>query len=193
MAENSLYPAFIKIYYESALMPHTMTFQVQASPTGDPITQRPFLIKANGGAADAGVLVAEFVNAIKVAAPATVTFQYWELWEIATDGGDPVFRFTDDLNVVGTSAVPIVPANQIVWSYRTQDGGKGSIYLMATGAGANAKYRGPAFGSATFKTLVDYLVSDACIVKGRDDSRPVVVVKVLTKTNDALRRKLRLT
>lgn len=189
---DGLYPAFIKLYYEDALSPHTATLPCDSNESGDPLTLRPYLVLGNGAAIDAGIAVAAYVNVLKALAPTTATFQYWELWEIATPGADPTFRFTDDLNVPGTNASALVPASQVTWSYRTQGGGKGYVYLMSSAQQANIKGRGPAFISAPYKAVADYLVGDTCFIKGRDNTRPIVVTKVLTKTNDKMRKKLRI-
>lgn len=191
MAENTLWPAFIKIFYEDAI-PHTMTFQVWPALVGAPITGRPMLRNKGGSEGDAGVGVGELVNVLKPLCPLGTTFQYWEMWQMDSEHGDPVFRFSDDLAVAGTSTTSQSIGTQCLWSYRTANGGTGRIQLMSTIAQPNQKGRGPLFVNGGFRAVAEYLVSDNSIVRGRDDGSPVVVTKFVTKTNDALRKRYRM-
>lgn len=185
MAENSLYPGFIKLHHEAPLGEHIYTLPV-----------KPFL--AVGGdwwLEEQGIPQGEewvaaltrYLTVIKPYLPTSQTFTYAELWSMASASSDPVYRDTAELTIAGTGAGTYIPASMLTVSYRTSEGGNGKLIILDGIRAVNTKNRPPFSGIDA--TLQAYLLSDNCCLYGRDGGKPIAVPKILTKTNDVLRRK----
>lgn len=191
MASDGLSPSYVKLYYEAAPGPHTATIPVNLVAAGLP--GGTFELFTKGGSQVAWETgIAAYVTALKPNAPATTTFQYAELYTQETPDDEPLFLSSHVLGVAGTHASAVAPASQIVWSLRSDLGGKGFVYLMDSPNSSNLKYKAPSYGNAAFLGMVTYLIGSTSIFVCRDNGSPVTCTKVVTKTNDALRRRYRL-
>ena len=188
---DGLVPSYIKLYYESTLAPHVMTIPVNLVAPGLPGGTFELFQKDNTQVNWVTGLTA-YVTVLKAMVHSSITFQYADLFSRPTEDDSPVFQDTTVLGIAGTNATSPVPASQTVWSMRSDLGGKGFVYLMDTGQAANLKLKAPTYGSAATLAVVNYLIGNTSIVLLRDNGYPAVVTKVLTKTNDALRRRYRL-
>lgn len=193
MAQNSIAPGFIKLFYQSSTAAHVATLPVRpfvsaVPPAGYWLEQRGDITGAPWATA-----LAPLVTALRGIAHTSISFQYAELWTVASPGADPFYRDTTQINLAGTSTVAPSLASQIIYSFRTANGGVGRLTLLDGSVTPNTRILPPGFGSAPFKAVADYLTSTQCILVGRDNGFVVAVVKALTKTNDALRRKYGLT
>lgn len=192
MATNSLAPGFIKVFYESSLAPHVMTFGIRA-PGYNAGTGQWEVKQKNETVVYWVTGLTTLINLVKAVVPATVTFQYAELWTQADENTAPVFVDTAQLTIVGTHASAVQPASQMVWSYRTGAGGTGKLTVLdQSAASPNVRFLGPNYGHALYKAVADHLVGTTSIVVGRDGDAPITVTKVITKTNDALRKRYRM-
>lgn len=187
MAQNSIAPGFIKLFYQSANASHTMVLPVRPYLTIgaewwlNPKNQTPGNIWTSG--------ITTFVNLLRGLMHTSATFQYAELWTVSAPGADPVFRETAQLAIAGTNAAASQVASQILFSFRTAEGGVGRIVLLDGVFAPNNRYLAPNYGNAAILAIVNQLVSNTSVNVGRDDGYIIAVPKVLTKTNDALRRK----
>lgn len=188
---DGLSPSWIKLFYESTLSPHVSTIPVNLVAGGPPGGTFELFCKDNSQINWVTGLTA-YVTALKANASTTVTFQYAELWWQETEDHDPLFLDTTSLNIAGTHASPVSPATQLVWSMRSDLGGKGFVYLMDQPHAPNLKYKAPTYGAPGILGMVNYLVGPSSIFLCRDNGYPTNIPKVLTKTNDALRRRYRL-
>lgn len=188
---DGLTPSFIKLYYESVNAPHVMTIPVNLVAGGVPGGSFELFTKGNTQVAWETALDT-YVNLLKPMQATTTTFQYAELYSQGGVAVAPVFLSTHVLGIAGTGVAAVVPASQIVWSMRSDLGGKGFVYLMDGNLAVNLKLKAPTYNNASVLALVNYLIGSTSIVICRDNGYPVVVTKVLTKTNDALRRRYRI-
>lgn len=188
---DGLAPSFVKIYYESIHGPHTQTVPVNLVSGGMPGGTFELYAKDNSQINWVTGITA-LVNAMKANFHSSVVFQYAELYSKGGTAVAPVFLDTTVLSIAGTHATASNAAGQMVFSIRSDLGGKGFLYLMDHSGGLNQKLKAPAYGGATILAVVTYLLSASNIVLCRDNGYPVVVTKVLTKTNDALRRRYRI-
>lgn len=191
MPSNSIAPSWIDIYYESTLGTHKMKLPVSLVDPGVPGGTFELFLKDNTQQVW-GTSVLALVTLLKPHMHSTTTFQYAELWSMPVPGAAPVYQDTYSIAVAGTSATATVPASQTVWSMRTDLGGKAFLYLMDTTSTPNNKYKAPSYGNAAVLAVVNFLIGNSNFIIGRDNGYPVTVTKVLTKTNDALRRRYRL-
>lgn len=186
-----LAPSYIKLYYESVNAPHVMTVPVNLVDPGVPGGTFELFTK-NNAEIDWVTGLTAYITALKPNVHSGTVFQYAELYSQPFVDSAPVFQATTVLSIAGTGATPTLAASQTVWSCRTDLGGKMFVYLMDAIWATNQKHKAPAYGAAGILGLVTYLLSANNIVIGRDNGYPVVVTKVLTKTNDALRRRYRI-
>lgn len=185
---NSLYPGFLKLYYTTVYGAHIATLPVD--PRLDSGVWK--LADRTETLYTIAAAMTTFLNAFKQCFHTGVVFDYVETWSKASATADPVYRQTDNLNVAGTNAGASVQACQMTWSFRTSAGGNGKLVALDVSSGANLRLIPPSYGFAAFLAVANYLLSSACVIMGRDTSYPVSVPKVLTKTNDALRKKYNL-
>lgn len=188
---DGLVPSWVKVYYESVHSPHTMTIPVNLVAAGMPGGTFELYDKSNAQVNWITAMTA-FVNILKACVPTATTFQYMELWSQATLGSAPQYQDTAVLGIAGTGGATTIQASQVVWSIRSDLGGKAFVYLMDAIYAVNLKHKAPAYGNAALLAVVNYLIGPTSIFLCRDNGYPVTVTKVITKTNDALRRKYRL-
>ena len=187
MTPNSLYPGFVKLHHEAANAEHVYTIPVvpylngevwylrqKGSPTGQPF----------------GTCLVDYCTVMKAMLPNAATFTYAELWTMDAVDADPVFRDAATLNIVGTGGTGYSQASQYVVSFRTTGGGQGRAQLMDCTFAVNLKFR-PPYSSQNL-AVATYLLGAASIFAGRDGTYPIAIPKILTKTNDALRRRYNL-
>jgi hypothetical protein len=185
MAQNSIYPGFIKIYYESGSHPHVHTIGI-TNPLGGINSST---VQNKGGTANStGAAVNTYLTALKTVMPTTANFKYWELFKMANPTAVPVLVDTGLLNIPGTNVGGVRALGQITYSYRSDTGGIGKIVMMETSIDLNVLIETP-FPSGTHLTISTYLTGSTSIVTARDGGFPMVVTKAVTKTNDALRKK----
>lgn len=188
---DGISPSWVKIYYESVHGPHTMTIPVNLVAAGIPGGTFELFDKSNAQV-NWITAVTAFITVLKACAPTATTFQYMELWSQPTPASNPQFLDTAVLGIAGTGGATTIQASQTVWSIRSDMGGKAFVYLMDAIYAVNLKHKAPAYGNAALLAMVNYLIGNTSIFLCRDNGYPVTVTKVITKTNDALRRKYRL-
>lgn len=194
MARNSLYPSFVKITYESGLMPHVMIVPVKAFFST--LQQQWWLEMKGGGAGNLWTTeITNYVNVLKALLQSSSgVFQTAELWTYPDEESDPVFREVMALGISGTGSGTPGAVIQFVMTLRTTEGGIGKVYIMGTNLSSNSKFVPPNWSSNTaINALEDYLIGSTSVVVGRDTSFLQAAIKALTKTNDALRKKNNLT
>lgn len=185
MAQNSLYPGYVKLYYEASGHPHIHTFGITA-PTGGLGTST--ITNKGGTAVATATAIAAYVAALKTLYSASTNFRYWELFKMNNSEDPGVLIDTGSLNIPGTNATGSVLYGQTTMSYRSDTGGFGKLVLMETSQAVNTVVESP-FAAGPYKTIADYIVSASGIVTARDNGFPMMVTKAIGKTNDALRKK----
>jgi hypothetical protein len=187
--QNTLSPGFIKMYYISGAGQHSATIPVL-----------PFLAVGNvwrlqgrGGVQPTWKdWLDGYVAVCRPMTANTVSYQYAELWHAPDTDLDPVYADTHEieLNGSGTNQAGSTPSGQIVFTGRTTNGGLARAYLMGPVYAPNQLLRPPLFGGATpVVNWVNYITANNTCWVGRDDGYAFAAIKVLTKTNDALRRR----
>ena len=194
MAHNLLYPGFIKLFYTSVSLDHVAILPCVPEISGTPSVYR-LVNKAGTSPQTWQDEIDDYVAVAKALLPSsTGVFTSAELWTIETEESDPIFREVHPLGVAATgSGTPGAPG-QLVHTARTQEGGISKQYLLGVITGANGRFLPPSFSAnAAIEAWADYVVSAATWIVGRDTSYPIASIKVLSKTNDALRRRANLT
>jgi len=127
----------------------------------------------------------DFVKAFNSSDMTTVDI---EVWEYAPFSFDATFITSTPAVNAGTNANPTVPAGQLIYSFRTLNGGIAKLVLMETGFGAGASIPPPWVGS--HGDLITEMTDSLGIWKARDGSRPLVCVGVHPGQNERLFKKI---
>lgn len=190
MAQNSLYPGFVKIKYVSGFGDHFKILPIhgygEAIPGELPEFTRP---------SDAPIPMNTAIDAYVAIARSfwtnTVNLVYAEAWKMDTPDSDPQFIYSYEIGVLGDDAGSTVSMMQVVMTYRTALGGIFKEYFMdaCNNWAVNIKDPYPYTAATVEKEISDYLVSAAgSWIVGRDGGRIISPINLTTKTNDALRK-----
>lgn len=183
---SSLYPGFVKLFYTGNGHPHVMTIPVIPSASGS--TWK--VAKVLGGDYDPWTTAIDAFNVLfKAVLKTTDGVVSADLYTLASETADPLFRESYACVVAGTSAGTIAANSQAVITLRTSLGGILKLYVMeAAGVVADYVDRAP-LAAGGFKNLADFMIASTGFAFGRDGGRPIAPVSLITKTNDALRKK----
>lgn len=188
MAQNSLYPGFVKLKYSSNTHTHFQVLPVLYDANPDPGDEPVFLTR-NNTPVGMDTAVAAYIALIDNLFPAESSFIIAENWFYPTPESDPVFTYVMELGDTGASGTGVFANGQLVVSFRTFAGGILKLYFMETVTGLATKDDFP-FANSAVDALADYLCSAATgWIVGRDGSHPISGLRALSKTNDALRKK----
>lgn len=187
MSANSLYPGFVKLKYTANGHIHFQVLPVEAdthAPGVEPTFTRPGAISVNMNTA-----INEYIALIDNFYPAGASFILAEYWNIATVDSDPVFEYALTSGAVGVNGAVSQPNGQMCISFRSSVGGILKLYFMESSFSTDLKDEYP-FNTASILALSDYLTDPTTAwVKARDGGYPIAGIRMLTKVNDALRKK----
>lgn len=188
MAANSLFPGFVKIFYTTNGHQHIMTQPV------DPYVGVGGAFGLNTGNPGPGYFpwtagIDAFVAVLRPLIHSSSSINRAELWTLAAPGADPIYQDTHEIELAGTSATVPQPNSQLVVSFRTTTGGLLRVYVMEGSNTVNQELFPPVWGNTIIANFVNYIASNTGYLKGRDGGQPKVGIRLLTKTNDALRKK----
>jgi len=194
MAEFSLFPAFVRIFYHSSATQHIMTRPIRTVsgtaweapgmtcvPWDD---TAPILVKD---------MVEDLIDLMLPLYPATVGFDSYIVYTQGSGIDDTPVPVEAGLftGLVGTaSGTPIHLAYQKTFSYLTEDNHNAKLILLDVPTGGNIGRSYSVSGAEL--TLVDEILSVEKAWAGRDDKRPVAFRSLNNSVNKALERKYRL-
>lgn len=187
MAINSLYPGYIRIFYNANGHPHRLVQPVIPVASGSTWKLTAKVTPANDWDPWTGWVTA-FITAYKAFFPAATSFDAAELWTLPTPTGDPVFREIFSIGVVGTNATGSQANAQLVMTMRSFLGGLYRVFMMEGSVVVNTKILYP-FPAGSYKTLSDLLIGSTSAVIARDGGTLVGATTAISKTNDVLRKK----
>jgi hypothetical protein len=187
MAANSIHPNFVRIFYQDALKVHKMTIPVLA--TTGVVGGNYGLMPENGVPVPWGGQIDAFITLLRPIVNTATSYLYAELWEVDLPTGEETFLEIHDISLAGTASGTALSLNQILWSMRTNGGGTARLVVMGFAGAANSAFRPPNFGNAAYKAIADFAESPQSWFYGRDGTYISNVSRVLTKTNDSLRKR----
>jgi hypothetical protein len=186
MTVNCLAPGFIKLFYTSNSHPHVQTIGINPqNTTGSILTTKGGTTNAFDAAIDD--IVALFKAMIKT----TGSYTGAELYTQADCSSAPVFRFAYDLGgaQAGTASGATQVYQQLDMTYRTQLGGRFKLMFMEGAIEVNDVKQPVGVYSGAIAAINAYLASDDNVIYARDNSYSGFALNVVTKVNDALRKK----
>lgn len=188
MAINDLSPAFARIYY-TTLGNSTHIMTLPCVPSGDLIPgEEPAVLTYSGTPMPFGDAVTAYLNVVKPLWPALTSFLFAEFWSKPTPNDDPLFIWQEELAIAGTGAGSSQAYVQVSVTFRTQYGGLFRNVFIEPNVTPNQRDDVP-FGNATLTNLLNYLKGTNSWIYGRDGGKIIAGIRMLSKTNDQLRKR----
>jgi hypothetical protein len=192
MALNYPGPYEVRINYVVASRPHQQRLNVRIDGTPvagvDDFTtidalrrdDAPFALDAE---------VDAWVDLIKVFLPsAGGDIVNAELWKYTPDSFDADFVAAYDISVAGTNGSANTPASQLIWTFRTQEGGIMKVILMDVSTTPGLPVTPPYTGSTL--ALANAIVNGTSPWLARDTSYAIANIAMYPGQNEALFKKI---
>lgn len=190
MANNTLYPGYVVLYYTWNGIEHKATLPCSGNLAGTQVPSSANIMQNNGVGISATQAVINYVNVMRVAFNAQTSIDRFELFSVASPTSSAEFVFSDDVGIVGSAAAPNVTAVQLVAIARTSKGGIAKPTYLECATAANSRFLSPSYGnSVPLQNLSNWFKGDTGWVIGRDGGRIVQITKYVSKTNDLLRKR----
>lgn len=185
---NSLFPAFVKIEYQSANAPHVMILPTKewSDPLEDGVGQ---FDTHTGGSINADDMVQAMVDELAKFFTADLSFTSYTIYTMATETADPTPRVTGQLTQVGvTVSTTWQKATQVTITARTTSFGLAKITLLDAISEDNWDRITVLPGSGNIFDLWGVWSDPGNGWAGRDNGRPTAFLQVSKTLNEKLRR-----
>lgn len=182
MAINFPGPYEIRLFYSVAVAgftayQHVAKYNTDVAGTPDPgtppnevlITRRIASLDPADDMMDA--VVDEWIALIDAYWSNACTFQRAELWSYEPESFDGQFITSYDIGVTGVSPTAIVPASEVIHTYRTLEGGVMKLNFEEVSVAAGAQQALGTAGGVTGEVR-DFILSTANWILARDTSYP---------------------
>lgn len=187
---NSLSPGFVKIRYQYATRPHTMTLPVLPDVT-PVVGVEPIFKNKGGGTADMDTAIGMLLTVLRPFFFTDMDLQSAEFWSQPTADSDPVWIYNLPIAMAGTGTGATAQIKQGCMTFRTGAGGIYKMFFMepATSATSVVLTAYP-FPAGALTNMANFLTGNTGWIVGRDGAFPAVGITYTTKDNDKLRKKV---
>jgi hypothetical protein len=193
MAQNSLSPGFVKLFYSVAGRPHKQILPVLPATVYEPGTL-PSSVRFQLGDNIAQITFAAAMDAYDDilddglnTTDGNITLA--EFWQQPLVTDDPQFVSVYEIGHAGASATATVPYSQRTTTFRTSLGGYYKNVVLDQVNPVNVEDAYP-FAAGVALNLYNFLTDPTTnFIRGRDGGFIVSGINTVTKTNDALRKK----
>lgn len=187
---DALYPYFAQLRYHSPYAPHVQTValnEISTTGLGDPGTIEPWV----GAAVATDTAIEAFIDLLADMNDADVVYDGYTLFKIPTVGAVAQPFFEKAYNAPGTATLTgSNKATSMCISFRTTNFGLMKLYALDR---ANADTWGNVYTpDALVQAVVDYVISDASVLRGHDNGRPLTFTNLSFSLNKRLRREYRM-
>lgn len=184
MTRYTLDPGFIKLRYDD---PHRTHFQTLCVlPFGAVVvgTEPRFLLR-DGSDVVMHTLTELYAAAMQPNLASTSTIVEATFWSKPTADADPIWIYTDALNLAGNGSGTETYTRQINRSFRTSNGHIMRNVIEACVSGLPNDTSTPLNPA---ESMSAFLLGANGFIVGRDNGYPAAALNYSTKTNDALRK-----
>jgi len=186
MAINCLAPGYIKLFYSSNGHAHVQTIPVKPAS----VAANFHVLTKDNTNIDMAAAMTAFYAVWKPFFPATDSLDSFEQYTQANCASAPVFQGTGTLvGLVGTAGGANVPWAQCDLTFKSAAGGRGIFKMLENVLAVDSKTDLNSYGASPEGDLRDYLIGSSSWFLARDGSYLSRPINLVTKTNDALRRK----
>ncbi len=190
MAVHSLFPAFVRIYYESQFAPHTMTIPTREWIDPSNPADEGSYENWDTTTQEADTMINSLVDLLEPLAPDDVVWTRAEIYTLADEDADPVLKRIIPLTQVGSNAaVAQAEATQHTYTIYDTAGEIFKFVYFDFQVSAWDKISSLAGLSAAQISLVGELTSDANAWSSRAGNQPIAFSQLARKLNDHLRKK----
>jgi len=187
---NRLFPSYFVVNYRSAYGFHRQTVPCARWTSGGGDFGQ--FLAWDASHVDAETMVDAFVTAEAEFFPATVNFDSWEIYDLATDTTPPLLVRAKNIDIPGTLVGALwSKATQAVWSFKTDLGGDVFYDMMDVGVSSFEKQTS-ATSSADQIAFIDIVTAETNGFAGRDNGRPNFFLQISYGLNSKLRREYRM-
>lgn len=187
---NRLFPSYFVVNYRSLYGYHRQTVPCTRWTSGGGDFGQ--FLAWDASHVDAETMIDAFVAAEAEFFPATVNFDSWLIFDLATDTTPPLLVRAKNIDVAGTLVgATWDKATQAVWSLKTDLGGDVFYDMLDVGVSSFEKLT-----SATVTpdqtAFIDLVTDEANAFAGRDNGRPNFFLQIAYGLNSKLRREYRM-
>jgi len=184
----SLFPAFVKIEYQSANAPHVMSLPTLA--WNDPLDGSDGTFDTHGASTvDADTMINDLVDEIAKFYTSGLSFTGYTIFTLPSMTGDPLPKYSAQLSQVGvTTSSTWQKAVQITMTARTSAFGVAKIVMLDAISENNWDRITVLPGSGNVATLWAEWSDVTNGWAGRDNGRPATFLQVSKTLNEKLRR-----
>lgn len=194
---NSLFPAAVKIEYDTPYAPHTMILPVNTVNVAVPPVLATTTVDTWAGATvPLGTMVTDLINALKVFYTAATSFRLATLLKINNPPADqtPIPLFSWTLGIPGTSvSTTWAKAVQQTLTFRTSEQGTSKLVMLDALSFNEFERLVDLTAVPSLQAIVDEWTDPTNGWAGRDSSQPVIFLQATRTLNEALRRAYRMT
>lgn len=188
MTAHDLSPAYVQLNYTSNGHPHKALYPCTYDGSISPGSE-PSVVKRVGAPEPVSDAVTALVTLLKPFLDTSSTFDNFYAFSKPTPTSPPVLVWTGTLNIAGTGSTAAIPAEEILFTFKTPTPGGLKLYLMEGIFLLNYQAPLPTTGSSPQAALNNYITGPDDWVIGRNGNFPLIGLKITTKMNDHLRRK----
>lgn len=191
MAENRLFPAYVRLSYHSAQGAHEQLVPTRAwSPTPlVPLNLGGSYTNWSGFPCDGQTMVEELVGNMSPFNPASTVYDTATIYTLDTPESPAIPRASWSLAIVGSNATPgWSKATQRAWIFRDSEWQICKLYQLDTATDDNWDATTDITGIAPALALTGSFTSVSWAWASRNGERPTTFMKALVKLNDKLRR-----
>ena len=190
MNRHALKPYWVRMTYQSLGNRHVMQFSVGGVLPWNTGTL-PNVLQRGSDSQDLASAMIDFVSVLVGSFHSDFNVVDWQAYRQLGDDDAPVWTYAGVPAVsTGTATTVNTPFMQTTFSFRTGAGGRFKIVLVEASDLTDIKHAYSNFGpGSASRALVDFILSDANFIQGRDGSYPIAFLSYETKTNNYLRRK----
>lgn len=187
MAANFPGPYELRFVYTNPPLVHTQRLNIDLTTDPAPGTTFDLLeaVPRVGTGYNLELGVDNWIIVLRNLLHTTVTINYVELWKYEPESFDATFISAYDVGLAGLAAASPVPAGQMIWTFRTLEGGVLRINVMEAARAPGSPVSYPAL-AATEKALVDFILADDNCFLGRDTSYPFAFMRLNPGQSEAL-------
>lgn len=187
MAKNSLFPGFIRLFYNTNGHQHTMTIPVKPFFSG--VTNEWYLEQKGAPLGIAWKTILDtYANILKGFISTTGDITRADLYTMSAPDAEPLFVDTEDISLAGTGTPAPLAYGQLTIAFRSANGGTYRLQIMEPSATSANVEQFPPFTGGNL-ALTNWMTGSTSFIVARDGGFLVAPIRMLSKTNDHLRKK----
>lgn len=185
MTINSLSEGFARITYAGGSVIHHQVLPINFSGVPEAGVE-PNLTTKVGGTVGAIAGLGAYIDAVKAVFADDTIFGLCEIYAVDADDNERHFMYAFDLAEVGTGVGEIQLYKMLTMTWKTKVGGLLKLTFMEHRLANVSKTRSPYEALSDYALINTYMLSDDCIVIGRDNNYAFAPISASNRYSDAL-------